>query len=203
MSKVKPKKQNVFIDMTAMSDVTVLLLTFFMLTSTFLPQAPEKVNNPASVMETKVPDYNVMNILIDPKGQVYLNIDRNDIRLEALNRMSAEYGVTLNTEQKKAFIEQPYIGSSMNKLAAVMDLPNSEQYAAMRQVGGIPTDSVNNQLARWVVNARALDDDLKITLSADQDTPYPLISKVMKTLVEVKANRYSLVTTLRGMPEGF
>ena len=36
MGKVKIKKKETRIDMTAMSDVTVLLLTFFMLTSTFL-----------------------------------------------------------------------------------------------------------------------------------------------------------------------
>ncbi len=203
MSKVKPKKQNVFIDMTAMSDVTVLLLTFFMLTSTFLPQAPVQVNTPASVMEIKVPDYDVINILIDLKGQVYVNIDNEKVRMDALDRMSAEYGVSLNAKQKKAFLEQPYIGAPMNRLAAVMDLPMSEQDAAMKQVGGIPTDSVNNQLARWIVNARALDENLKITLKADQMTPYPLVSKVMKTLVDVKANRYSLVTTLKGMPAGF
>ncbi len=203
MSKVKPKKQNVFIDMTAMSDVTVLLLTFFMLTSTFLPQAPVQVNTPASVMEIKVPDYDVINILIDLKGQVYVNIDNEKVRMDALDRMSAEYGVSLNAKQKKAFLEQPYIGAPMNRLAAVMDLPMSEQDAAMKQVGGIPTDSVNNQLARWIVNARALDESLKITLKADQMTPYPLVSKVMKTLVDVKANRYSLVTTLKGMPAGF
>ena len=38
MGKTKVKKQSTFIDMTAMSDVTVLLLTFFMLTATFLPK---------------------------------------------------------------------------------------------------------------------------------------------------------------------
>jgi len=36
MGKVKMKRKSTRIDMTAMSDVTVLLLTFFMLTSTFL-----------------------------------------------------------------------------------------------------------------------------------------------------------------------
>ena len=39
MARVKVKKQSTFIDMTAMSDVTVLLLTFFMLTSTFIQGA--------------------------------------------------------------------------------------------------------------------------------------------------------------------
>ena len=36
MGKVKIKKADVWIDMTPMSDVMVLLLTFFMLTSTFV-----------------------------------------------------------------------------------------------------------------------------------------------------------------------
>ena len=36
MGKVKVKKKSMFIDMTAMSDVTVLLLTFFMLTGNFI-----------------------------------------------------------------------------------------------------------------------------------------------------------------------
>ena len=36
MGRAQIKKKSTFIDMTAMSDVTVLLLTFFMLTSTFV-----------------------------------------------------------------------------------------------------------------------------------------------------------------------
>lgn len=40
MAKVKVKRKSTFIDMTAMSDVTVLLLTFFMLTSTFIQKEP-------------------------------------------------------------------------------------------------------------------------------------------------------------------
>lgn len=39
MGRAKIKKKSTFIDMTAMSDVTVLLLTFFMLTSTFVKKA--------------------------------------------------------------------------------------------------------------------------------------------------------------------
>ena len=41
--------------MTAMSDVTVLLLTFFMLTSTFVKKEPVQVTTPASVSEIKIP----------------------------------------------------------------------------------------------------------------------------------------------------
>lgn len=198
----KVKKHSVFIDMTAMSDVTVLLLTFFMLTATFLPLEPVRVTAPASVMEFKVPDYNVINILVDLQGKVFVNIDRPEVRLEALEKMSSEYGVTLSDRQKKAFIDQPFIGVPMNRLSAFLDLPLSEQDEAMRQYG-IPSDSTNNQFISWVQKAREIDSEMKITIKADQTTPYPLVEGVMKDLVKIKANRYSLVTVLRGAPEGF
>lgn len=46
MAKVKVKRKSTLIDMTAMSDVTVLLLTFFMLTSTFVQKEPVQVSTP-------------------------------------------------------------------------------------------------------------------------------------------------------------
>ncbi|MCC8119760.1 MAG: biopolymer transporter ExbD [Bacteroidales bacterium] len=72
MGKVKIKKKSTFIDMTAMSDVTVLLLTFFMLTSTFLQKEPTIVYTPSSVSEEKVPVNNLVTILVSSadKGKV-------------------------------------------------------------------------------------------------------------------------------------
>jgi len=85
MGKVKVKKQSTFIDMTAMSDVTVLLLTFFMLTSTFVKNEPVKVNTPGSVSEMKVPENGILTVLISPEknvagqptgeGQVFMSYD--------------------------------------------------------------------------------------------------------------------------------
>ena len=45
MGKVQVKKKSMFIDMTAMSDVTVLLLTFFMLTGNFIKKEPVQLTN--------------------------------------------------------------------------------------------------------------------------------------------------------------
>ena len=64
MGKLKIKKKDIWIDMTPMSDVMVLLLTFFMLTSTFMSPEPVKVNTPSSVSEVKVPEKDVLNILV-------------------------------------------------------------------------------------------------------------------------------------------
>lgn len=54
--------------MTAMSDVTVLLLTFFMLTSTFVKKEPVTVRTPDSVSEIKIPETDILQILVDKEG---------------------------------------------------------------------------------------------------------------------------------------
>lgn len=55
MLKKVVKRKSTSIDMTAMNDVTVLLLTFFMLTSTFTQKEPLLVTTPSSVSEIKIP----------------------------------------------------------------------------------------------------------------------------------------------------
>ncbi|MDE6267833.1 MAG: biopolymer transporter ExbD [Muribaculaceae bacterium] len=74
MGKARIKRKSTLIDMTAMSDVTVLLLTFFMLTSTFLQKEPVTVITPSSVSEIKVPTANVATILVSPEGKIFLGI---------------------------------------------------------------------------------------------------------------------------------
>ena len=63
MGRFKVKKQDTFIDMTPMSDVMVLLLTFFMLTATFVKEEPVKVNTPGSVSEIKIPEKVIKNVM--------------------------------------------------------------------------------------------------------------------------------------------
>ncbi len=77
MGRVKIARKSTFIDMTAMSDVTVLLLTFFMLTSTFLSKEPTTVITPASVSTEKVQETNVVQVLVSPKGQIWLTMNND------------------------------------------------------------------------------------------------------------------------------
>ena len=102
MGKVKIKKKETRIDMTAMSDVTVLLLTFFMLTSTFLQKEPVQVITPPSVSEEKVPDSNLLSVLVSPEGKVFLEVlgskdstmKSETVRADLLKNMVAEYKKT-------------------------------------------------------------------------------------------------------------
>ena len=76
MGRAKIKKKDTFIDITAMSDVTVLLLTFFMLTSTFVKKEPVQVTTPASVSEIKIPETDVLQILVDQEGKIFMSLDK-------------------------------------------------------------------------------------------------------------------------------
>ncbi len=71
MGRAQIKKKSTFIDMTAMSDVTVLLLTFFMLTSTFVKKEPVQVTTPASVSEIKIPETNISRFGGSARENIY------------------------------------------------------------------------------------------------------------------------------------
>ena len=202
MGKVTPKKQNTFIDMTAMSDVTVLLLTFFMLTATFLPKEPLQVITPASVIDIKIPDANLMTILIKPDGQVYMNLDRPNDKKAVLESVSKDYNMTFSDQQKISFLNQATIGVPINQLPEFLNMSMLDQDQYLKTTG-IPTDSANNQLAWWIQRAFDANSELKIAVKADRTTPYPQVNNVISTLQDLKRNRFNLVTTLRGMPEGF
>ena len=204
MSKVKSKKHDTFIDMTAMSDVTVLLLTFFMLTATFIPKEPVQVLTPSSVSETKIPESNVMTILIDTKGQVFINLDRTEDKRNVLKSIGEQYNIQFTEKQARAFENQTHIGMPIGRLQAFLDLPLNEQDDLVKKFG-IPTDTIlgpNNQLAIWIKTATDLNESMTIAIKADQTTSYPLVKKVISTLQDLKKNRYSLVTSLKGMPPG-
>jgi len=200
MSKVKTKKHDTFIDMTAMSDVTVLLLTFFMLTANFIPIEPVQVISPASVSEVKVPEYDVMTLLIDPTGKVYLNIDRTENKRDVLLKMGELYNVSFTTKEINNFImPTTFAGVPMARMKEYLV---SDDMSNFVKQFGIPNDSANNQLANWIKVAKDVNENLNIAIKADQNTPYPLVKNVMSTLQDIKENRFSLLTNLRPMPEG-
>ena len=69
---------------------------------------------------------------------------------------------------------------------------------------GVPKDSLDNQLADWVQNARIAnievnDKELQIAIKGDQKEEYPAIRQVMDILQDQKINSFSLVTGLRAI----
>ena len=200
MGRAKIKKKDTFIDMTAMSDVTVLLLTFFMLTSTFVKKEPVQVFTPASVSEIKIPETNVLQILVDPEGKIFMSLDKQPDMKAVLEKMGEEYGVDFTPEQEKKFVTASTFGVPMRSMQKFLDLPTEQQDKLLKNEG-IPCDSTDNQFKSWVRNARQVNPDLRIAIKADASTPYAVIKNVMSSLQDLRENRYNLITSLKAESE--
>lgn len=196
MGRAKIKKKSTFIDMTAMSDVTVLLLTFFMLTSTFVKKEPMQVFTPASVSEIKIPETNILQILVDPQGKIFMSLDKQPDMKAVLEKMGEEYGVDFTPEQEKKFVTASTFGVPMRSMQKFLDLPTEQQDKLLKNEG-IPCDSTDNQFKSWVRNARQVNPDLRIAIKADASTPYAVIKNVMSSLQDLRENRYNLITSLK------
>ena len=196
MSKVKVARKSTRIDMTAMSDVTVLLLTFFMLTSTFVKKEPVTVQTPGSVSEIKIPETNILQILIDPKGKVFMSLDKQADMVNTLESVGKEYEITFTPEEYQKFKLQKTFGVPIKNLKQFLSLKTDEQDKILQEYG-IPTDSTDNQFKVWVKNARVNNRDLRIAIKADQKTPYKVIKNVMNSLQDLNENRYNLITSLK------
>lgn len=202
MGKVKIKKADVWIDMTPMSDVMVLLLTFFMLTSTFVKNEAVKVNTPGSVSEIKVPETEVLQILCDKEGRIFIGLDKPGYMREMLDNFKGTVtSLNLSPLQEKNFIALASFGAPVAKMSDVLRHESSEINEVQKSMG-IPTDSIDGGMSEfqlWIDAARnsSFGSDMKIAIKADADTPYKVIKKMMSEMQDMSENRYYLITNLK------
>jgi biopolymer transport protein ExbD len=200
MPKVKVKRKSTFVDMTAMTDVAFLLLNFLLLTSNFVKQEAVSVVAPSSVSEIKIPDVNILQIIVDPEGKVFIGIDNQVKRMELLDKIGEKYSIQFNEKERKEFSLVNSFGVPVEKLKAFLEIPSASR-GMKENALGIPCDSTNNQFKEWVRSARRVNKDLTIAIKADRLTPYPKIKKVMNSLQELHEDRYHLITNLEAMPK--
>lgn len=202
MGRFKVKKQDTFIDMTPMSDVMVLLLTFFMLTATFVKEEPIKVNTPGSVSEVKIPENNLLTIFVEKNGKVFMTMDSPATLRKLANAMNEKGSLNLSPQQVETFAQAPTFGTPLNTIAGWLETDNRNELLIKSQEAGIPCDSLNNELKTWVSTAReACGEGMGIAIKADKSTSYAVIKKVMDTLRDIDEARYKLITSLKGVEE--
>lgn len=212
MGKVKIKRKSTLIDMTAMSDVTVLLLTFFMLTSTFLQKEPVTVMTPSSVSEQKVPTANLAQVLVSPEGKVFISIagdadaaTKDTWGTEALRKTILDEAVTLYNKQhpnapvqitaadREAFSKINMFGVPFQVLHQFLSMSQTEQdkfIADMSQKGvGIPIND-NKDMERL--------NEFQIWMRAIYNSGNDNLQKSMKKGegIAVKADKDTPYTTV-------
>lgn len=207
MGRVQMKKKSTFIDMTAMSDVTVLLLTFFMLTSTFLAKEPTTVITPASVSEEKVQETNYVQVLVSPEGKIWLTMHNDtsaqwsnqNMRMALLDKVAQIYNeshknkISFTPEQKLAFSKLNAFGVPLAQMSEFLDLDPSDQDNWLQgkdgnpnHVSGIPISMNQDNETEFQMWMRAIrQSDNETLTSAIKDGTGVAIKADQNTSFEV------------------
>ena len=202
MGRFKITKQDTFIDMTPMSDVMVLLLTFFMLTATFVKEEPIKVNTPGSISEVKIPANNLLTIFVEKNGKVFMTMDSPEGLRKLAKAMNEAGKLSLSDGEVEAFSQAPTFGTPLNVMKSWLASDVKNELLTKSKEAGIPCDSINNELKTWVSTAReACGEGMNIAIQADKSTSSAVIKRVMDSLREVDENRYNLITALKGVDD--
>ncbi len=202
MPRVKVPRKSTAIDMTAMCDVSFLLLTFFILTATARQPDPLDIKTPSSTVQFKVPDKD-LGILSIGKGKVFFEIIGQDVKKLTLQKMGEKFGTTFSPDELKRFAVVSAFGVPIQSMKQFLTM-NGDQREKSGIQTGIPTDSTTTgQLYQWIQQSRLAtaelhNTDMRITIKGNSEEEYETVRKIVDVLQKQKVNKFSLITSAEG-----
>jgi len=187
--KVKAKKQSTHIDMTPMVDLAFLLLTFFMLTTTFGKPKTMEINMPVK----------------PPPGQEILNEVNNAITilLTGDNKIYYYYG-ELKDETKLTLTD--FSSSGIRKLFLDYNKQAVDEIKSLKE-NAIKTKMNEDTLKRKVVDIKGKKYALMVLVKTDDKAKYKNVIDIIDelnicligkyALVDLDAKEYNLINTFQ------
>mgnify|MGYP001370543921 CR=1 FL=1 len=192
MAAVKPKRHSPTMDMTAMCDVAFLLLTFFIMTSSFRSQEAVTINTPSSVSKLKVEETGIGTVSITPEGKYYFGVSDPIEKRKFLNSLNTNLKMNLSDEEKKSFLEIAEIGVGKDRIKSYLSLSKGDREKAI--LPGIPLDSTNAELIDWVRAYAEANPQGQLAIRGDVKTQYPAVKILFDELAKVKFYKFRLIT---------
>lgn len=204
-------KKSTSIDMTALCDFTLLLLTFFIMSSHFKPQEIVEIAPPSSTSTKEIP-MGFIQITVDKDGRVFYTVDNINLKRNLIEEINRTKNLGLNTNEMNNFVNGPSIGVPFTKLKAYLGMSPNDQAAYDKTTPGIPTDTTSsftsNELLYWInttrFQAKVLDQDQpRFAIKVDGATPYvEKTNPVISTLGVLNIYRFSYITNPKAIPAG-
>lgn len=205
MPKIKMPRKSTHIDMTAMCDVAFLLLTFFMLATSFKPPEVVTVRSPGSTSTMSIPEGYIL-ITLDKAGRVFYSLDDAKVKRSVIEQINDDKQLGLTSAEIENFVIGGAVGVTFSQLKSYLGLTPDEQREYAKTAPGIPTDTTNNyevnELAYWMATTIGYFPKGRIAIKADGDAGYPEINKVISTLGKQRLFRFSFITDPKGVPVG-
>jgi len=207
MGRAKLPRKSTNIDMTAMCDVAFLLLSFFILATKFKPPEALSVVTPSSVSTKTAPEKDVVMVIIDKDGKVYLSVSDANMseKKQMIDAINTSKNLNLSEAEKNNFVKIPnsYIGAPFSQLKSYLQ-KTPEQLQNVVKPGIPAADSTNNEMTEWF---RAAQDafqgrKMNILVKGDDAAKYPSFQGVIIALKKNDLMKFQVVTSPVPVPMG-
>lgn len=195
MAAVKPKRQLPHVDMTAMTDVAFLLLTFFIMTSTFRSEETVHINTPRSVSELKVEESGIATVSITNDGKYFFGVTDPIERRRYVDKLDENLKLNLTDSEKYVFNQVAEVGVGKANLKAYLNLSDKDRERSIGQLPGIPLDSTNAELIDWIRAYAESNPGGQLAIRGDAKAQYPAVKELFDELAKIKFYKFRLITT--------
>lgn len=175
------------IDMTPYVDVIMLILTFFILTAQFKAELSEDIDVklPSSGNDTtKLPERNVMTIVVSKWGDVFVDVDNLKVREDVFGTSLAIAAYHIDSTSQPGWNDPSKLNPDGKELSRPI-YEVKEREAFKKMLIDLRLSSKNN-----------VGKDLRIVVKGDKDASIGSIQDLMDILKETKNTRFALVTDM-------
>jgi len=213
-------RSNPSLDMTPMVDLAFLLVTFFMLTSSFRSPEPVVVDTPTSTTKIEIPKQ-VFLITVTKNGETYIDLTNPNVKSKVFQKVCKQMSVKVSAEEVKKFAGIGSIGLKAAQIPAYLEMEANERTKVTQT--GVPYDTTGkkSELYWWAyytrleahqdfkereeeAKKRKLQFDktnyIQFAVKADGDARYDVVKHVVQVFRDAKVKQFQMITGLEAEP---